>query len=216
MSRKVETDFEFDKDKFAKLLQKAKGELMLKSFAEKCDVSVGYMCKCFNAKLNHPLTPATLKKISIYSEEQGVSYRELLNACGYEADKYIAKYDSEIIKNADLIKFKTMTIAELGISILNKLHKEKNKDAAVTIINITENSIHDFASIGNFIVERYDEEQYVDVISILQSEGKIMAITKNHYKLQKKWLSEKSFSHFFFSIKYGILYLYFYQTLEIA
>ena len=171
MSRKVETDFEFDKDKFAKLLQKAKGELMLKSFAEKCDVSVGYMCKCFNAKLNHPLTPATLKKISIYSEEQGVSYRELLNACGYEA---------EIIKNADLIKFKTMTIAELGISILNKLHKEKNKDAAVTIINITENSIHDFASIGNFIVERYDEEQYVDVISILQSEGKIMAITKNH------------------------------------
>ena len=97
-----------------------------------------------------------------------------------EADKYIAKYDSEIIKNADLIKFKTMTIAELGISILNKLHKEKNKDAAVTIINITENSIHDFASIGNFIVERYDEEQYVDVISILQSEGKIMAITKNH------------------------------------
>ena len=40
MSRKVETDFEFDKDKFAKLLQKAKGELMLKSFAEKCDVSV--------------------------------------------------------------------------------------------------------------------------------------------------------------------------------
>lgn len=180
MSRKVETDFEFDKDKFAKLLQKAKGELMLKSFAEKCDVSVGYMCKCFNAKLNHPLTPATLKKISIYSEEQGVSYRELLNACGYEADKYIAKYDSEIIKNADLIKFKTMTIAELGISILNKLHKEKNKDAAVTIINITENSTHDFASIGNFIVERYDEEQYVDVISILQSEGKIMAITKNH------------------------------------
>ena len=175
----METDFEFDKDKFAKLLQKAKGELMLKSFAEKCDVSVGYMCKCFNAKLNHPLTPATLKKISIYSEEQGVSYRELLNACGYEADKYIAKYDSEIIKNADLIKFKTMTIAELGISILNKLHKEKNKDAAVTIINITENSIHDFASIGNFIVERYDEEQYVDVISILQSEGKIMAITKN-------------------------------------
>ena len=170
----METDFEFDKDKFAKLLQKAKGELMLKSFAEKCDVSVGYMCKCFNAKLNHPLTPATLKKISIYSEEQGVSYRELLNACGYEADKYIAKYD------ADLIKFKTMTIAELGISILNKLHKEKNKDAAVTIINITENSIHDFASIGNFIVERYDEEQYVDVISILQSEGKIMAITKNH------------------------------------
>lgn len=180
MSRKVETDFEFDKDKFAKLLQKAKGELMLKSFAEKCDVSVGYMCKCFNAKLNHPLTPATLKKISIYSEEQGVSYRELLNACGYEADKYIAKYDSEIIKNTDLIKFKTMTIAELGISILNKLHKEKNKDAAVTIINITENSIHDFASIGNFIVEKYDEEQYVDVISILQSEEKIMAITKNH------------------------------------
>ena len=96
MSRKVETDFEFDKDKFAKLLQKAKGELMLKSFAEKCDVSVGYMCKCFNAKLNHPLTPATLKKISIYSEEQGVSYRELLNACGYEADKYIAKYLSLI------------------------------------------------------------------------------------------------------------------------
>ena len=97
----------------------------------------------------------------------------------FDKDKF-AKYDSKIIKNADLIKFKTITIAELGISILNKLHKEKNKDAAVTIINITENSIHDFASIGNFIVERYDEEQYVDVISILQSEGKIMAITKNH------------------------------------
>lgn len=70
MSRKVETDFEFDKDKFAKLLQKAKGELMLKSFAEKCDVSVGYMCKCFNAKLNHPLTPATLKKFQFIQKSK--------------------------------------------------------------------------------------------------------------------------------------------------
>ncbi len=180
MSRAVKQDFEFDKVKFAELLHKAKGELMLKSFAEKCDVSVSYMCKYFNAKLNHPLTPVTLKKISIYSEKQGVSYRELLNACGYEADKYIAKYDSKIIKDADLIKFKTMTMAELGISILHDLHKEKNKDAVVTIINITENSMHDFASVEKFLVEKYDEEQYVDVISVMKSEGKIVIITKNH------------------------------------
>ena len=102
MSRKVETDFEFDKDKFAKLLQKAKGELMLKSFAEKCDVSVGYMCKCFNAKLNHPLTPATLKKISIYSEEQGVSYRELLFIVCFFCAFFILR--KEINKNVTNIK----------------------------------------------------------------------------------------------------------------
>lgn len=83
-------------------------------------------------------------------------------------------------KSTIQIKVKTMTIAELGILLLHDLHKEKNKDAVVTIINITENSIHDFASVEKFLVKKYDEEQYVDVISILQSEGKIMAITKNH------------------------------------
>ena len=183
MRRSVQPDFEFDKDKFAELLQKAKGLLSLNDFAGNCDVSVSYMCKYLKTKFNNPPTPNTLSKISLFTETQGVSYEDLLSAAGYSVDKYREKkHNINTIKNKSTIqiKFKTMTIAELGISILNKLHKEKNKDAAVTIINITENSIHDFASIGNFIVERYDEEQYVDVISILQSEGKIMAITKNH------------------------------------
>lgn len=175
MRRTVKPDFEFDKVKFAELLQKAKGTLSLNSFAENCNVSVSYMCKYLKAKFNDPPTPSTLKKISIYSETQGVSYEKLLNASGYEADKYV-----QGIKNVGLIKFKTMTMAELGILILHDLNKEKNKDAVVTIINITENSMHDFASVEKFLVEKYDEEQYVDVISIIKSKGKIVVITKNH------------------------------------
>ena len=88
MRRSVQPDFEFDKDKFAELLQKAKGLLSLNDFAGNCDVSVSYMCKYLKTKFNNPPTPNTLSKISLFTETQGVSYEDLLSAAGYSVDKY--------------------------------------------------------------------------------------------------------------------------------
>ena len=106
-----------------------------------------------------------------------------------ETKNHISLFENNIKNNELMLKRidnEIQSIKDKNIERENSIEKqkaeieEKNKDAAVTIINITENSIHDFASVEKFLVEKYDEEQYVDVISILQSEEKIMAITKNH------------------------------------
>lgn len=183
MSRKVETDYEFDKIKFAELLEKAKGSLSLKIFAEKCNLSVSYMCKYIKARLDYAPTPSTLSKISLFTETQGVSYGDLLSAAGYSIDKYREKKNNmNMIRDVDTIKIKTMTMAELGMLIIHDIHKKKNKDVAISLINVTEDSIYDFSSAEKFLVEKYNEECFVDVISIIHSEQKITVIIKESLK----------------------------------
>lgn len=178
MSRAVKTDFEFNKSEFIKLLNKAKGSLSLTAFASNCNTSVSYMCKHLRGQMKCPPTPKTLKKISNFSEIQGVSYEDLLEAAGYSVNIYCREESDDAI-----IRIKTMSMADLGIFFLHKSHKRKRTDIEISLINITENSIQNFLSVEKFLKDKYDERYFVDVISIIDSEHKITVVLKKSHKI---------------------------------
>ena len=86
MKRSVEPDFKFDKDKFGEALMAAIGTRTVAQFSKDADISYAYLSKYKNLREDKTPTPQTLKKIALVS--QGPSYKELLEAAGYDSDKY--------------------------------------------------------------------------------------------------------------------------------
>ena len=86
MKRSVEPDFKFDKDKFGEALMAAIGTRTVAQFSKDAGISYAYLSKYKNLREDKTPTPQTLKKIALVS--QGPSYKELLEAAGYDSDKY--------------------------------------------------------------------------------------------------------------------------------
>lgn len=86
MKRSVEPDFKFDKDKFGEALMAAIGTRTVAQFSKDAEISYAYLSKYKNLREDKTPTPQTLKKIAIVS--QGPSYKELLEAAGYDSNKY--------------------------------------------------------------------------------------------------------------------------------
>ena len=86
MKRSVEPDFKFDKDKFGEALMAAIGTRTVAQFSKDADISYAYLSKYKTLREDKTPTPQTLKKIALVS--QGPSYKELLEAAGYDSDKY--------------------------------------------------------------------------------------------------------------------------------
>ena len=87
MSKAVKTDHEFIIEKYAELLAKAQGGRTQTKFANDCGLSVAYICKHLNKRIDKAPIPSTLKKIAAVAAN-GVTYEELLDAAGYDASKY--------------------------------------------------------------------------------------------------------------------------------
>lgn len=86
MKRSVEPDFKFNKDKFGEALMAAIGTRTVAQFSKDAEISYAYLSKYKNLREDKTPTPQTLKKIALVS--QGPSYKELLEAAGYDSDKY--------------------------------------------------------------------------------------------------------------------------------
>ena len=86
MKRSVEPDFKFDKDRFGEALMAAIGTRTVAQFSKDAEISYAYLSKYKNLREDKTPTPQTLKKIALVS--QGPSYKELLEAAGYDSDKY--------------------------------------------------------------------------------------------------------------------------------
>lgn len=86
MKRSVEPDFKFDKDKFGEALMAAIGTRTVAQFSKDAEISYAYLSKYKNLREDKTPTPQTLKKIALVS--QGPSYKELLEAAGYDSNKY--------------------------------------------------------------------------------------------------------------------------------
>ena len=87
MSKAVNIDHEFNIEKYSKLLSQAQGGRTQTKFAKDCGLSVAYICKHLNKRINKPPIPSTLKKIAAVAAN-GITYEDLLDAAGYDGDKY--------------------------------------------------------------------------------------------------------------------------------
>ena len=85
MRRNVDPDYEFDKDRFAEVLKAAIGDRSYSAFGKEADISFGYISKYINRKSDVSPTVQTLKKMAKVAK---VTYAELLEAAGYDSNKY--------------------------------------------------------------------------------------------------------------------------------
>lgn len=107
MKRNVEPEFEFQKEEFIKLWKKAIGDRSYSLFGKEAGISFGYISKYMNGKCDVSPTIQTLKKISKVAI--GVTYAELLEAAGYDADVHD---EATVFFQGDQVE---------GTSIANKL-----------------------------------------------------------------------------------------------
>lgn len=94
MSKAVNTDHEFNIERYATLLAKAQGGRTQTDFAKDCGLSTAYICKHLNRRIDKAPIPSTLKKIAAVAAN-GVSYEDLLDAAGYDVSKYSLVRDSD-------------------------------------------------------------------------------------------------------------------------
>ena len=76
----------FDKDKFAGLLQKSKGSLTIVRLSHNCGISISLLSKYLNKSFEKPPTLITLYKIGSYTSSRGVSFEELAMVSGYSME----------------------------------------------------------------------------------------------------------------------------------
>ena len=75
----------FNQLQFSILLKKAIGSRMQKDFAETIGITPAHLSRILNHKFNTPPSVDTLKKIAA-NAENNVTYRELMEVCGYVGD----------------------------------------------------------------------------------------------------------------------------------
>ena len=105
MRRNVDPDYEFDKDRFAEVLKAAIGDRSYSAFGKEADISFGYISKYINKKSDVSPTVQTLKKMAKVAK---VTYAELLEAAGYDSNKYEEDDISATMVNSDWSPMNTL------------------------------------------------------------------------------------------------------------
>ena len=105
MRRNVDPDYEFDKDRFAEVLKAAIGDRSYSAFGKEADISFGYISKYINKKCDVSPTVQTIKKMAKVAK---VTYSELLEAAGYDSNKYEEDDISATMVNNDWSPMNTL------------------------------------------------------------------------------------------------------------
>ena len=108
MSRRIKTDFDPDFERVGILFNRAKGNnRTILKFSKAVGMNYAYMCRHMKGRVQKPLSPKSLAKVAAVACN-GVTLRELLEASGYSAEKYIDNEEeerltskNEIIKKLD-------------------------------------------------------------------------------------------------------------------
>lgn len=83
----TKTDHEINNELFAELTKKAQGSLSQRAFAAKCQISITHLSRCQNGTLDNAPTISFIAKIARCADPS-VSFEELLEAAGYDSNKY--------------------------------------------------------------------------------------------------------------------------------
>jgi transcriptional regulator with XRE-family HTH domain len=75
----------FDKDRFAELLSKAKGDRSINQYGQHCDVDPGYISRLLRGLRDQPPSAEVINKLASRAYN-GVTVEELMAAAGYLSD----------------------------------------------------------------------------------------------------------------------------------
>ncbi|SNU09761.1 Helix-turn-helix [Lachnospiraceae bacterium] len=113
MSKAVNPDFEFNKEEFSELLEKAKGGRSQNEFARDCGISPAYLNRYIKKKVEKPPIPSTINKIAKASVNN-IAYKDFLFAAGYDIGKYPESYPNINKDKLDPIKDRLVYLAILN------------------------------------------------------------------------------------------------------
>lgn len=85
----------FNKEAFANLLDKAKGDRSINQYANETGVSAAHISRFLRQMIDSPPTPETISKFSKYAAN-GVTYRDLMIAAGYISEESAKDIESPI------------------------------------------------------------------------------------------------------------------------
>ncbi len=106
----------FNKEKFAELLEKAKGKRSINNYALKSGVTSAHISRLLRGLLDTPPMPDTIKKLSDHAHNE-VRYNDLMVAAGH--------FDPEVSENEKALSEEAADI----IKMIDSLPKEKRKKA---------------------------------------------------------------------------------------
>ncbi|EOC99343.1 hypothetical protein [Caldisalinibacter kiritimatiensis] len=89
----MDTEKVFNKESFALLLDKAKGDRSINQYANETGVSAAHISRFLREMIDSPPTPETISKFAKYAAN-GVSYRDLMIAAGYISEDSMKNEDS--------------------------------------------------------------------------------------------------------------------------
>ncbi len=95
----------FNKERFAELLNKAKGDRSINKYAEETDVSAAHISRFLRNMIDAPPTPETISKFSSKAYNE-VSYRDLMVAAGHISIR--EQSDSGDDENEEIIERNTI------------------------------------------------------------------------------------------------------------
>lgn len=72
----------FDKEKFAELLDRAKGDRSINKYAEESGISAAHISRFLRKLISNPPTPETITKLSLKAHNN-ISYRDFMVAAGH-------------------------------------------------------------------------------------------------------------------------------------
>ncbi len=117
MSRAVKTDYQFNKDEFARLLRFALGTLSYDDFASKAGISKATVSQYIRSNRDTPPTPQIIKKI-VDASDGRILYKDILFIAGYSPEKYIMNENTDGVSPYEL-PLLTMHASSPSEKILN-------------------------------------------------------------------------------------------------
>lgn len=125
----------FDKEKFAELLDKAKGSRSINKYAEEADISAAHISRFLRRMIDTPPTPETISKLSSKAYND-VSYRDFMEAAGYiEIDSNVEPIDLENNNNLDVRDYQQRMGRISRVSPLERRqHLEETENKYIQII----------------------------------------------------------------------------------
>ncbi len=108
----------FDKEAFANLLDRAKGDRSINQFADDTDVSAPHISRFLRQMIDAPPTPETISKFA-KKAYNGVTYKDFMIAAGHISEDSSGEEDSPINRRSESIRMEQELFQVIMLDLMN-------------------------------------------------------------------------------------------------
>jgi|SRR5690606_12089190 hypothetical protein len=126
----MDSEEQFNKEEFAILLERAKGDRSINNFANETGVSAAHISRFLRQMIASPPTPETISKFAAKAHNE-VTYQDLMVAAGH-----LARKDDDVMDN----NIKSEVESDSPLNLRNQLEQFEKKFIQVILADLYESS----------------------------------------------------------------------------